>query len=84
MAKIVEDNKHMLKKLQTASSCYSIEKWENDNKKKKQLVRMICKNSDRFCKNPYFLSYPQTLATAISDSSFSHYNPNAPCNMQTN
>ncbi len=36
---------------------------------------MICKNSDRFCKNPYFL---HSLATTGSDATF--YNPNAPCN----
>lgn len=55
MARIVEDNKIMLKKLSTAHSFYSIDKWEQDNKKKKKLVKMICKNSDRFVKNPYFL-----------------------------
>lgn len=48
MAKIVEDNKIMLKKLQTATSFYSIDKWEQDNKKKKKLVKMLCRNSDRF------------------------------------
>jgi inosine/xanthosine triphosphate pyrophosphatase family protein len=48
MAKIVEDNKLMLKKLQTASSFYSIDKWEQDNKKKKKLVKNLCRNSDRF------------------------------------
>lgn len=48
MAKIVEDNKIMLKKLQTATSFYSIDRWEQDNKKKKKLVKMMCRNSDRF------------------------------------
>ncbi len=32
MAKIVEDNKIMLKKLQTASSIYNIDQWEKENK----------------------------------------------------
>ena len=55
MAKIVEDNKLMLQKLQTASSFYSIGKWDEDNKKKKKLVKMLCRNSDRFLKHPYFV-----------------------------
>ena len=48
MARIVEDNRVMLQKLQTASSQYSIGKWEVDDKKRNRLVRMICRNSDRF------------------------------------
>lgn len=48
MARIVEDNKLMLNKLQTAHSFYSIDKWDQDNKKKKKLVKMLCRNSDRF------------------------------------
>ena len=55
MAKIVEDNKLMLTKLQTASSFYSIDKWDQDNKKKMKLVKMLCRNSDRFLKHPYFV-----------------------------
>lgn len=61
MARIVEDNKLMLKKLQTASSIYSIDKWEQDNKRKKKLVKMLCRNSDRFMKHPYFISNTSTL-----------------------
>jgi hypothetical protein len=58
MAKIVEDNKLMLKKLQTATSFYSIDKWEQENKRKKKLVKMLCRNSDRFVKHPYFITNP--------------------------
>ncbi len=61
MARIVEDNKIMLKKLSTAHSFYNIDKWEQDNKKKKKLVKMICKNSDRFVKNPYFLQSAESF-----------------------
>ena len=74
MARIVEDNKVILKKLQTASSFYNHEKWVLDERRKNQLVKMICKNSDRFCKNPYFL---HSLATSASDTGFSFYNPSA-------
>lgn len=41
MAKIVEDNKLMLRKLQDTNSYYSIGQWERDNKKKNRLVGMI-------------------------------------------
>ena len=74
MARIVEDNKLILKKLSTANSFYSIDRWDQDDKRKQQLVRMLCKNSDRFCKNPYFL---HSLATAASEQNF--YNSNLPC-----
>ena len=76
MAKIVEDNKQIMKKLQTAASSYSIDKWETDNRRKSQLVQMICRNSDRFCKNPYFL---HSLATVGSTDQISLYNPSIPC-----
>lgn len=68
MARIVEDNKLMLKKLQTASSFYSIDKWEQDNKKKKKLVKMLCRNSDRFVKHPYFITNPNSLVPISSDN----------------
>ena len=67
MATIVDSNKIMLKKLQEANSFYSINEWERDNKRKRKLSRMISNNSDRFCKNPYFL---HSLAT----SNFTTYN----------
>jgi inosine/xanthosine triphosphate pyrophosphatase family protein len=79
MARIVEDNKLILKKLQLASSFYSIDKWEQDNKHRKHLVTNICRNSDRFCKNPYFL---HSLATTTSDAQM-YYNPNLPCKKYT-
>jgi hypothetical protein len=70
MARIVEDNKIMLKKLQTAHSNYDIEKWNQEDKKKKKLVKMICRNSDRFVKNPYFIKNSTMLGTATSEHSF--------------
>lgn len=76
MARIVEDNKLILKKLKTATSFYSIDRWEHDNKRKNKLVSNICKNADRFCKNPYFVV--STLGTTASDTTFL-YNPSAPC-----
>lgn len=38
MARIVEDNKLILRKLQGASSFYSIDRWETDNKRRHNLV----------------------------------------------
>jgi inosine/xanthosine triphosphate pyrophosphatase family protein len=70
MARIVEDNKIMLRKLQGAASNYSIDRWNQDEKKKKKLVKMICRNSDRFLKNPYFVNNMPTLGTANSEHSF--------------
>ena len=63
MTRIVEDNRIIMKKLNNATSFYNIDSWEKDNKKKNRLVSMICRNSDSFCKNPYFL---HSLATANS------------------
>ena len=76
MARIVEDNKVILKKLSTATSFYSIDRWDNDAKQKNRLVQMICKNSDRFCKNPYFL---HSMATAGNQSDTNFYNPGVAC-----
>ncbi|CDW72308.1 UNKNOWN [Stylonychia lemnae] len=55
MANVVDHNKILLKKLQQTNSFYNFNEYEKDNKNKKKLSRMISKNSDRFCKNPYFL-----------------------------
>jgi len=55
LAKIIDENKTLLEKLQNTRSCYNRNKWENDFVKKENLRRKITTNSDRYCKNPYFL-----------------------------
>jgi hypothetical protein len=66
-----------MRKLQTATSSYSIERWEVDNKHRHKLVQMICRNSDRYCKNPYFL---HSVATSAStDQMQTMYNQSLPC-----
>lgn len=61
MIHIVDENKIILKKLQQVNSFYSINEWEKENKRMKKLSRMISKNSDRYCKNPYFVNSSSTL-----------------------
>jgi hypothetical protein len=55
LARIVDDNKAILGRLQSAKSHYAINKWENDFQRKVVLGRHIQENSDRYQKNPYFL-----------------------------
>lgn len=55
LARIVDDNKAILQRLQSAKSHYAINKWEGDFQKKQNLGRRIQENSDRYQKNPYFL-----------------------------
>jgi len=55
LAKIIDENKSLLDKLQNTKSCYNKNKWENDYYKNEQLKKKISVNGDRYCKNPYFL-----------------------------
>merc|ERR1719329_680390 len=56
LAKIIDENKVLLDKLQNTRSNYNNSKWENDFQEKQKLKHMITKNGDRFCRNPYFLN----------------------------
>ena len=55
LAKIIDENKVLLDKLQKTNSTYNNEKWRNDYNKSTKLQKMIRGNGDRYCKNPYFL-----------------------------
>lgn len=55
LAKIIDENKTLLEKLQNTRSCYNRNKWENDFQKNTSLKAKISTNGDRYCKNPYFL-----------------------------
>ena len=56
LARIIDENKILLNKLQNTRSNYDNNKWQNDYQEKQKLQHMIRKNSDRFCRNPYFLN----------------------------
>ena len=55
LAKIVEDNKSMLNRLQGTHSHYDNNKWRKDFELNQKTKERISHNSDRFCRNPYFL-----------------------------
>lgn len=55
LAKIIDENKILLKKLQDAKSSYSNTQWKQDYLRSQQYARMIRDGGDRYCKNPYFL-----------------------------
>jgi hypothetical protein len=55
LSNIIDSNKIMLRKLQDANSHYSIREWDKNDVERQRLKHMLAKNSDRFCKNPYFL-----------------------------
>lgn len=55
LAKIIDENKSLLDKLQNTKSCYNRNKWEDDYVATEKLKAKISTNGDRYCKNPYFL-----------------------------
>ena len=56
LARIIDENKVLLSKLQNTRSNYDNSKWETDYIKNVKRSNMISKNSDRYCRNPYFLN----------------------------
>lgn len=65
LTRVTQENKLLLKRLQSAQSVYDRNKWENDNKMKNYRVEMLCKNADRFCQHPYFvmLNEPKIMSS---------------------
>jgi len=55
LAKIVDDNKSMLNRLQGAQSHYDNNRWRKDFTENHKKAGRISQNGDRFCRNPYFL-----------------------------
>lgn len=55
LAKIIDQNKQLLDKLQNAKSVYNRNIWEDEHQKRESLKYKIQTNGDRYCKNPYFL-----------------------------
>jgi hypothetical protein len=55
LTRIVNDNRSMLSRLQSAKSHYNREQWEAHFVKHKQVEQKIHENSNRFTRNPYFL-----------------------------
>ena len=61
LAKIIDENKNLLGRLQNTKSTYDSAKWKEDYKRSKKYSKMIRQGGDRYCKNPYFL---HSLCTA--------------------
>ena len=55
LARVSDDNKSILNRLQGTRSHYSTEKWNNMFESQRKIIGNIYENGDRFCKNPYFL-----------------------------
>ena len=55
LSRVTEENKHLLRRLQSAHSVYNHSRWEAENRNKNYLIDMICRNSGRFCRHPYFI-----------------------------
>jgi len=55
LAKIIDENKVLLDKLQSTKSTYDTQKWKQQYEVSQKRKVMITQNSDRFCRNPYFL-----------------------------
>ena len=56
ISRVADDNKSILGKLQSTKSVYSQEKWQKDFDDSRKIINNISLNSDRYCKNPYFLN----------------------------
>ena len=55
IARVADDNRNILSRLQNTRSHYSTERWQKDFDHNRRIVGQISENGDRFCKNPYFL-----------------------------
>ena len=63
IARVADDNRSILGRLQGTKSHYSTSKWNEEYKHQSKIARQINSNGDRFCKNPYFL---HSVCTYIS------------------
>mmetsp|Transcript_1634 Transcript_1634/g.2264 ORF Transcript_1634/g.2264 Transcript_1634/m.2264 type:complete len:120 (+) Transcript_1634:262-621(+) len=61
IARVADDNKNILGRLQNTRSHYSNEHWERQFSVQRKNLQQIQFNGDRFCKNPYFLHSVSTL-----------------------
>ena len=55
IARVADDNKQILNRLQSTKSHYSCEQWSKDFVSQRKIIGQIEENGDRYCKNPYFL-----------------------------
>ena len=78
LARVSDDNKSILNRLQGTRSHYSTEKWNYDFESQRKLIGNIYENGDRFCKNPYFLHSVCTQQDAFNSQQpyYSVSNPN--------
>ena len=61
IARVADDNRSILGRLQNTKSHYSTEGWEQHHKYQRKNLSQIEENGDRFCKNPYFLHSVSTM-----------------------
>ena len=55
IARVADDNKSILNRLQKTKSHYSSDLWDRQFESQRKNLSQINENGDRFCKNPYFL-----------------------------
>lgn len=55
IARVADDNRSILDRLQGTKSHYNQKKWNEEAKQQTKIAASINHNGDRFCKNPYFL-----------------------------
>ena len=66
IARVADDNKSILGRLQKAQSHYNTDKWEDNFVKQRKTLQQMNENGDRYCKNPYFLHSVCTQQDAAS------------------
>lgn len=68
LMKITMENQAFLKRLQVQSSCYSVDRWEEDFRKKEDLMRNV------MCERPFVLLLPTRELDPMRSSVSSHLN----------
>ena len=61
IARVADQNRNILGRLQNTRSHYSNEAWEQHHKSQRKNLSQIEENGDRFCRNPYFLHSVSTM-----------------------
>ncbi|CDW88812.1 UNKNOWN [Stylonychia lemnae] len=75
LIRVNQENKELLRRLQTASSTYDKGRWDKDFDHNTYFMDMIRKNSSRYIKHPYFIQTP-TMNMFSSQSQHEFYQSN--------
>lgn len=57
LIRVNQENRELLKRLQSAHSTYDKTKWDQEHMNNNYLADLIRRNSSRYIKHPYFLNY---------------------------